>query len=74
LTPYIKCLVLPDGKVLFIREPEKLSATFAAWKNGLTGEVRQEYDKAKVCGGVVMVTMLRKDYMAIPVDTEFPWP
>jgi hypothetical protein len=70
----IQCLVCPDGTVLFVREPEKLSDTFNTWKARLTDDRRQEYDEAKVCGGVVMVTMLRKDYMAIPVDAEFPWP
>lgn len=69
----VLCLVFPDGTTLFVPSGEDYRLLLDTWRSTQSHDADALRTYAKCGGGLVMMTMLREDYNALPV-AEFPWP
>lgn len=69
----VLCLVFPDGTTLFVPSGEDYRLLLDTWRSGQSADAETTRTFGACGGGLVMMTMLREDYNALPV-AEFAWP
>ncbi len=65
-TMKVAICAMPDGQIAYVtHDSTAVNTAFKNWRESLTDEKRQEYDEAKVGGGVVVITMLCSEYFVL---------
>jgi len=66
-TVRVACVVMPDGSVQYTTKgTTSINAAVKNWHAALPDDLRKEHEDKKTGGGVVVCTMLARDFMAIP--------
>ncbi len=67
----IACVVMADGSIVWTND-DQASVTTAVkrWKDSLPEELFAEHKEAKTTGGVVMITMLARDWFEMDKDRD----